>query len=244
MFHKLLPTIGFGWTTRTIGFLILATQILPIMCMRVRVLPAKSRSLLDLQAFLIPAYALDVFGFFIGFIGLYMPFFYAQVYAIQKHITNEDLAFYLLAIMNATSMFGRIIPNYIADRVGPFNVVIPFALVTGVLCYCFIAATSSASIIVLIAFYGFFSGTFVSLPPTIMMHLSHNARDKIGTRLGQSFACIALGVLIGTPIGGAILDKSGFTSVWVFGGSMLIASAVILFAARVSFKGWSLMVKA
>jgi predicted MFS family arabinose efflux permease len=244
VFHKLLPQIGFGWTTRVIGFLILGTMVIPNVCMRVRVLPAKKRSLIDLPAFKMPAYSLTVLGFFVGFMGLYMPFFYAQVYALQNRITDENLAFYLLAVMNSTSVFGRIIPNYIADTLGPFNVVIPCAFITSILCFCFISVSSSAGIIVLMAFYGFFSGSFVSLPPTMIVHLSLDAREKIGTRLGQSFACVAVGLLVGTPIGGAILDNSGFTSVWVFGGALLCASAVGLLAARVCYKGWGLMVKA
>ncbi|KAJ4305390.1 hypothetical protein N0V90_000921 [Kalmusia sp. IMI 367209] len=244
VFHKLLPQIGFAWTTRVIGFIILGTMVIPNTCMRLRVLPAKSRSLLDLNAFTIPAYAFMVVGFFIGFMSLYMPFFYGQVYALQTHITNANLGFYLLAIMNSTSVFGRIIPNYLADKLGPFNVIIPCALITGVLCFCFISVTSAAGIIVLMGFYGFFSGTFVSLPPTIIVHLSLNERGKIGTRLGQSFACVAVGLLVGTPIGGAILDRSGFWAVWVFGGCMLLASTVILGVARVCHKGWSLAVRA
>jgi predicted MFS family arabinose efflux permease len=209
--------------------------------MKVRVLPAKRRSLLDLRAFLIPAYTLQVFGFFIGFMGLYMPFFYAQVYALRNSITNPDLAFYLLAIMNSTSIFGRIIPNFLADKFGPFNVVIPCTLLSGILCFCFIEVKSSAGLIVLMAFYGFFSGTYVSIPPTIIVNLSLDAREKIGTRLGQSFGFVALGLLIGTPIGGAILDKSGFKAVWVFGGSLLIGSGVILICARGAFRGWGIV---
>jgi predicted MFS family arabinose efflux permease len=242
--HKLLPQLGFAWATRVIGFIILGTMIIPNVCMRVRVLPAKKRSLLDLPAFKKPAYALTVFGFFAGFMGLYMPFFYAQVYALQRHITNENLAFYLLAVMNSTSVFGRIIPNYLADFLGPFNVVIPCAFITSMLCFCFIAIDSSAGIIVLMAFYGFFSGSFVSLPPTIIVHLSLDAREKIGTRLGQAFACVAVGLLVGTPIGGAILDESGFSSVWVFGGCLLAASAVALVGARGLYRGWGVMTKA
>ncbi|KAH7078158.1 major facilitator superfamily domain-containing protein [Paraphoma chrysanthemicola] len=244
VFHKLLPQLGFAWTTRVLGFIMLATMIVPNICMRVRVLPAKSRSLLDLRAFLIPAYSLQVAAFFCGFMGLYMPFFYAQVYALQRHITNENLAFYLLAVMNSTSTFGRIIPNIFADKIGPFNVVIPCTLISALLCFCFIPLTSSAGIIVLMAFYGFFSGSFVSLPPTIVVNLSMDARDKIGTRLGQSFAFISLGVLIGTPIGGAILERGGFAALWSFGGSMLVVSGVLLVAARVSWRGWGVLRKA
>lgn len=238
MFHKLLPRLGFAWTTRILGFVILATMLIPNLVMRVRVLPPKSRSLFDLPAFLIPAYSIQVAGFFAGFMGLYMPFFYAQLYALQRHITNENLAFYLLAVMNSTSVFGRIVPNIFADILGPFNVVIPCCLVSAVLCMCFIAVDSSAGIIVLMAFYGFFSGSFVSLPPTVIVQLSGDAREKIGTRLGQSFAFVSIGLLIGTPIGGAILDNKGFDALWTFGGSMLFASAAFLIMARVAFKGW------
>ncbi|KAL5378822.1 hypothetical protein DPSP01_008862 [Paraphaeosphaeria sporulosa] len=241
VFHKLLPQIGFAWTTRVIGFIILATMLIPNAVMRVRVLPATSRSLIDVSAFRIPAYSLMVVGFFIGFMGLYMPFFYAQVYALTARITDANLGFYLLAIMNSTSVFGRIIPNYLADQLGPFNVVIPCTAISALLCFCFIATHNAPGIIALMAFYGFFSGTFVSLPPTIIVHLSLKERGKIGTRMGQSFGVIAVGLLIGTPIGGAILDRSGFWAVWVYGGVMLGASVGLLWAARVSHKGWGLV---
>jgi MFS family permease len=107
MFHRLLPSLGFGWTTRVLGFVVLGTMVVPNACMRVRVLPSKSRKLVDLEAFKIPAYAAQVVGFFCGFVGLYVPFFYAQVYALETRLADEDLAFYLLAVMNSTSVFGR-----------------------------------------------------------------------------------------------------------------------------------------
>lgn len=106
------------------------------------------------------------------------------------------------------------------------------------------AASSSAGIIVLMACYGFFSGSFVSLPPTIVVYLSTDARDKIGTRLGQSFGIVAIGLLVGTPIGGAIQEHSGFHDLWIFGGCLLFGSAALLVCARVAFKGWVLMAKA
>jgi MFS family permease len=254
VFHKLLPKIGFSWTTRVLGFIMLATMVVPNIFMRVRVLPAKKRSLFDLQAFTIPAYSLLTFGFFLGFMGLNMPFFYAQVYAIKERITNEDLAFYLLAILNSTSTFGRkstllttciiwltrssgILPNILADKIGPFNVVIPCMLISATLCLLFITVTAPAGIIILMAFYGFFSGTFVSLPSTIVIYLSGNARDKIGTRLGQAFSLIAFGVLIGAPIGGSILSNHGFDALWIYGGCMLFGSSAIVLASKFSWEG-------
>jgi MFS family permease len=107
VFQQVLPKLGFAWTTRVLGLILGVTMVVPNVCMKVRVLPAKSRSLIDLSAFKIPAYSLQIVGFFFGFMGLYIPFFYAQVFAVQEHITSEAMAFYLLAIMNGTSVFGR-----------------------------------------------------------------------------------------------------------------------------------------
>jgi MFS family permease len=186
VFHRLQPTIGFPWATRVIGFIALFGLAISNLTLRVRTIPDSRRKFLDLAAFKEPPYALFVLGTFLGFMGLYVVFFYVQTYAIQDNITNENMAFYLLSVLNAGSVFGRIIPNYIADRTGPLNMIIPCALMSGVLALCLIAAHSLAPVIVICALYGFFSGSFVSLPPTILVHLTAN-RAMIGTRMGMCF---------------------------------------------------------
>lgn len=243
VFHKLQSQIGFGWTTRVIGFIILATLFVPNTVMKVRVLPAQRRALLDLPAFKEIPYTLFVAGAFIGFMGLYMPFFYIQLYAIQGGITDTNLAFYLVAILNSASVFGRIVPNFVADKVGPFNVIVPCAIISGILCFCLIPISSVAALIVFCLLFGFFSGSFVSLPPTIIVVLSLHNRGKIGTRLGMCFAVVSVGMLIGAPIGGVILDAHGFTSVWVFGGVLMTTGGIIMGLSRGFKVGWSLAMK-
>lgn len=143
-----------------------------------------------------------------------------------------------------SNSFKGILPNLVADKLGPLNVVIPCTLISATLCLLYMTAISSARIIVLMAFYGFFSGSFVSLPPTVVVSLSMDARDKIGTRLGQSFAIVAFGVLIGTPIGGTVLEHGGFDALWIFGGCMLFGSAACLIMARWSWVGCRVMKRA
>lgn len=82
------------------------------------------------------------------------------------------------------------------------------------------------------------------MPPTIVVNLSTNAREKIGTRLGQSFAFVAFGVLIGTPIGGAVYEHRGFDALWIYGGCMIFGGGVMLIGARFSWAGWKLMKRA
>ncbi|KAK4980991.1 hypothetical protein LTR28_010007 [Elasticomyces elasticus] len=148
----------------------------------------------------------------------------------------------MLSIINAASIFGRIIPNYVADRTGPINMIVPCALISGIVSLCLIPVSSVASLVVLCLVYGFFSGTFVSLPPTIFVLLSPN-RGMIGTRMGMGFSVVACGLLIGTPVCGLILKASSFEYVWVFSGALTILGALSMAGCRVAQGGWSLMKK-
>ena len=244
IFYKLQPHVGFAWATRTLGFIALFTLGISNILLRVRVLPAARRKFLDPTAWKELPYVFFNLGSFFAFMGLYAPFFYVQSYVIQTGIMDPDLAFYLLAILNAASTFGRLIPNYIADRAGPLNVITPCAFMTGILQFCLLATHSRAAVIAIIALYGFFSGTLVSLPATIYVHLAGpKNRGKIGTRMGMGFAFVSIGMLVGTPITGAILDASGFNYVWIFGGTLSTFGAIFTMLCRFAQGGWKLRKK-
>ena len=109
---------------------------------------------------------------------------------------------------------------------------IPALAITTLLAYCWVATQSTSGIIVLSAMYGFFSGGFVSLVPVVMMTITTDFRE-FGTRLGMCFALESIALLIGTPVGGAILNKTGsYLGVQLFCGSCLAACAVILSIVR------------
>jgi MFS family permease len=120
----------------------------------------------------------------------------------------------------------------------------PCALLTGILSLCLIAAHSTASVVVIIALYGFTSGTFVSLPPTVFVALTTN-RALTGTRMGMGFAFASFGMLMGTPISGAILDSTGgkFEYVWIFGGTLTVVGSLFILACRVAQGGTKLIKK-
>src|SRR5438046_93695 len=113
--------------------MILGTLAVPNIVMRVRILPPARRKIIDWAAFKEAPYTLFMVGGFIGFMGLYPPFFYVQLYSLETGITGTALSFYLLSILNATSVFGRILPNMLADRWGPLNVIVPCAFLTGMM---------------------------------------------------------------------------------------------------------------
>ncbi|KAK0647956.1 Aspyridones efflux protein apdF [Lasiodiplodia hormozganensis] len=242
IFTRLQPQIGFAWATRVMAFIMLGTMAVAVAVMRVRVLPPQKRRLVDLPALKEVPFLMFSIAEFLGFMGMYIPFFYVQSFAIENNIMSSDLAFYMLSILNAASAFGRIIPNFIADKTGPLNILVPCCAVSALLAFCWIAIDSTAGVIVFAVLYGFFSGTFVSLPPTTVVSLSPNL-GVVGTRMGMSFSFAGFGILVGNPVAGAILKDHGWLGVQVFCGVMVIAAAACCVVARFA-KAPALMSKA
>ena len=107
MFERLIREVGFPWAVRILGFTAMATLIIPIVVMKMRVKPGKVRAIIDLTAFTDWPFMVFVLGSLIGFIGLYVGFFYTSYYGQATGVTNATLSFYLVPILNAGSVFGR-----------------------------------------------------------------------------------------------------------------------------------------
>jgi MFS family permease len=115
--------------------------------------------------------------------------------------------------------------------------------ITSILAFVWIRVHTVPGIIILSVFYGFFSGGFVSMPPVVMAYMTPDVRD-LGTRLGQVFAVTSIGLLIGTPIGGAILSSTGgYLGVQLFTACCLISSAVLMATLRLVRSGPHLIAK-
>lgn len=232
MFNQLQQKVGFPWATRAIGFLCFGTVCISFSIMRIRFPPKEKRKLYQLSAFKDPGYCIFCAAMFFGFLGFYNFLFYVQSYAIDTGIVDSSLGFYLLSMLNAASTFGRILPNFIADHTGPLNMLTPAVTITSILAFVWISVHTVPGIIILSVFYGFFSGGFVSLPPVVMASMTPDVRD-LGTRLGMVFAITSIGLLIGTPIGGAILsDTNKYLGVQLFTACCLVTSAVLMGTLR------------
>lgn len=123
-FYKLIDQIGFAWGVRVLGFIALATLLVPIFCMRQRVKPTTKRALLDISAFTDPLWVSFVVIGTIGFIAVYTVIIYLSFYAQAAGITSTEMAFYLVPILNAGSVIGRVLPNVLGDMYGSLNVMV------------------------------------------------------------------------------------------------------------------------
>ena len=125
IFTNLINRVGFGWTVRTIGFVALGSLLIPLCLSRMRARPPAVRKLIDVSSFTDGPFMVCVLGCFLGYAGNYVAFFYTSFFGRENGWMSESLSLYLVPILNAGSAIGRIFPNWLADNIGPINVVIP-----------------------------------------------------------------------------------------------------------------------
>jgi MFS family permease len=220
----------------------LGTLSIPIAVMRAKSFPATRRPFFDTKILSEAPYVLFTIGGFFGFMGLYIPFYYISTYSIDHNIMSSNLGFYLLTILNASSFFGRIVPNIFSDKIGPLNVMMPFSIFCGIIAFSWTSMHSTGPVIVFCIFYGFFSGTWVSIIGPALATLSPDLA-LVGTHMGMSFAFAALGLLIGNPVAGVLLDGAGWIGPAAFCGAANILAGLCILGARWWKVGWKVRIK-
>lgn len=242
LIRDLSSRVGFAWMVRIAGFLALFGLLVSCLVMTVRTLPANRRKLIDWSSFRDIPYLLFNIGMFLCYLGLYTPYYYVQSIASQNNMVATNLVFYLLPIINACSTIGRLVPGYVSQFVGSFNILVPCSAISGILILCLLAVQSQGPMIAFCALYGCFSGSFVSLSGPVLVCLSPHP-GVIGTRMGMCFTILSIALLIGTPISGAILDSSGAKSTWIYSGCLTLVGGMILVIARMVKVSWKVWMK-
>ena len=222
--------IGFGWGVRIVGFGMLAALVVSCILVKER-LPPRHGAFFIPSAFLQPSYALVVAGLFLLMWGVFLPFFFLTGYALAEIHMDSDLAFYLISILNGTSLFGRLFFGASSDKIGLKNGLTFVGFVNGILILCWTTTSTSAGLVVWTAIFGFFSGGIFALFPAAIASVVPNPQ-MIGTYIGQAITVASLAALTGSPIGGALVTKYGFFDATVFAGISMLAGGALILAAR------------
>ncbi|EJT82549.1 hypothetical protein GGTG_02522 [Gaeumannomyces tritici R3-111a-1] len=241
--RQLLPTVGFAWTTRVVGFVNLACLVTAAALMRPRLPPRTSGPLIDPTALRDPVYLLLITGLFFLLWGMYYSFYYIASFGTQILHMPYSTASLTVIIVNAAGLPTRLTTPFLAGRFGCINVVLPSALLVALTATCWLAVTNTVGYFAFAAAYGLANGAFHCLMPTVIASASPRL-DMIGTRLGMAFAVIGVATLTGPPLGGALQGAMGgsFTgaSIWAAAGAFV---CVALFSvARGVLTGWKLRV--
>ena len=245
MVETLLPRIGFPWAMRALGFLMLGITTLNVAIMRTRLPPRRSGPLLEVSAFREIPYSLFALGMFLMFWGQYFGYFYIGSFGRDViHLTQAD-SINLVLIMNGVGFFGRLIAGYISDRwCGPFNYVIPCAMVTGIILYCWAAVRSHEAMLAWSVLYGWFTAGMQGLFAAMIAGLTTDLK-RTGVRMGMIFSITSIAVLTGPPLGGALIqrDSGKYPKAQMWAATVILAGGLVLVGARISKTGFKLMVR-
>lgn len=235
LLQGLLPKIGFAWTTRIIGFILLGLSIPANLLLRTRLPPSdKVISVIpDWSLFKDLKFTLTCAGVWFLEWGLFVPLTFVVSYAAD-HGQDATAAYILLVYLNIGSFFGRFLPGFVADRIGRFNVIIltiSLCVVT-VLAFWLPAGTNQAVLIVFVVTFGFASGSNLGLYPVCLGQLCSSR--EYGRVYSTSLMVGSFGTLSSLPIGGALRDVGNSEQGWL---ALILFSALSYAVALSCFAG-------
>lgn len=231
--RELVAQISFPWAVRVVGFIVFITSLIPVLVIKPLWLPTgdHKHKLFDKTIFEDRVFTFWSLVNVIGWIGLQVPLFYANIYGEEVIGISESNAFYLSAITGAGSLPGRIILALARDKVGPLWAYAISMAFAGVVALAWIGVTTYGGLIVVVLLYGFAYGGIASLPPSAIAALSTDM-STLGTRIGVSFSFAGIAMLVGPPIAGVIEQShAGFKGVFGFSGATVLAGSLLLFSA-------------
>lgn len=232
--RHLINVVGFGWAARIMGFICLATLSISVALAKPRLPPRGRGTFIEYSALAQPEFALYLAGLSVSMLGLYTFYNFVEEWAVSINLEIPGLPLvYLLPVLNAASIIGRLVPSYFSDYLGPLNTQTPALLLCGILVMSWLSVDSPGPLLALMVFYGFASGTVICMPPVAIASMTEDLRT-FGGRMGVMFLAISGTSLAGPPINGAIIQhaSSTYAGARIFSGTLLLVAAALLWAAR------------
>ena len=250
--QRLIVQVGFPWAIRISAFIALGTLSVSVTLMRQRLPPRRRGAFFEFRALKEPEFALYGIGMFFNMIGFYQFYNFVQSWADASNLSMHGLKpIYLLPIMNAASIPGRLLPTILSDTIGPLNVQIPAVLISAILMFAWLAVSSLRSLLIVTILYGISSGSFIALPPAAVASLTKDMRffggrtcshfllrataANIIPGMGVVLSFMSLGSLIGGPSVGAIIQSGkgeNYDSARVFAGTALVLGGCLVSVSR------------
>ncbi|KIK46493.1 hypothetical protein CY34DRAFT_9634 [Suillus luteus UH-Slu-Lm8-n1] len=230
--QNLIPSIGFKWTVRVFGLILMATLGTANVLLKRRLPPVNVHGgLFNLKAFRNKAFTIYCISGIMILLGFYTELTYLSVSAVAIGV-SKDFSFYILAIANAASAL-RMSFGLMSDKFGAINTMGVFTTMTGIATITWPFAKNESQLITIATIYGFSLGAYTSLysAPLVAMGQMEDA----GRRVGMFMSLIAFGGIAGPPISGAISTATGgFVAAGYYSGKcgIIIFGVALLFVAR------------
>ena len=199
MLQKLFPAVGFAWSTRILGFLLVILLLIANLLVRSR-LPRREIGswkmiLPDLTVFKDLPFAFLTLGIFLMEWGIFVPLTYISSYVVHNGHSSA-FGFQILAIMNVGSLFGRLFAGMVADVIGRMNTLILSIFMCIVCCFALWlpAGESTAIVVTFAAIFGLVSGSNLSLSPVCVGQMCKT--EHYGQYYATCWMLVAFGYVV------------------------------------------------
>lgn len=247
MFQQLLPSIGYAWTMRALGFLILGCLVICNILARPRLPPLRTGPFLELAAFTEAPYTLFAIGVFFIFWGVYFASYYLGSFGVEVIKVSQGESINQLMVLNGVGIIGRTVPAYVANHyTGPMNTLLLVTIATVVCVYAMIGVTSLGGLYAWTVVYGIVGNAVQGMFPVCLSILTTDIdQKKAGVRMGMGFTIVSFAVLTGPPITGALIttQNGSYVGAQAFAASSMLLGFFLLCGARFAMTGRVLMLK-
>ena len=219
----------FGWR-ETYRVFAVASAIALLLCAAAAKRPPAGipRSEGDASPIRTPAFtAMYVSGLFIS-LALFLVFIFLVPFA-EEHGAGKVAAAALVGVVGAASIGGRLGLGLLADRLGSIRMYRLCFFVMAASYVLWLTTTAYAVLFVFAIVFGVAYGGFIALSPAVMAELFGTA--GMGRVVGVLYTSAGFGALVGPPIAGLIIDRTGSYR-WAIGVAMALA-----------FVGWAVLLR-
>ncbi|KAI9894128.1 MAG: hypothetical protein M1814_003982 [Vezdaea aestivalis] len=233
MFDKLLPQVGFGWAIRCIASYIGVVSVVALLCFKQVRKPNKQAKFIDRDALKSVPFWTYAGSMFFVYLALFFGYYHITPYARLVVKIPREQGNFLLLTMNGVGAIGRIISGIAADRwMGPLSVMLVFTSVSGLLLFIMIAVKDLAGLWAFAVIYGIFAAGVQSLFPNALATFATDI-SKRGVWTGMTCFLVGIAALIGPPLEGLLVNKTGYMAAQIFAGcSFMIGTAGLVWTRQ------------
>lgn len=164
---------------------------------------------------------------FVASYGYWVPFVHIVPYARDQGLTATDAAL-LVSVMGVFNIVGRVVLGAIADRLGRRRMLQISVGAMSVAVLFWPVASTKGGLLLFVAAYGFFAGSFISL--LFALTADYFGVERLAGVTGLLNSGAALGTLVGAPVSGALFDATGsYTLAVILAGASMALGAAVLF---------------
>ncbi|RYP17210.1 hypothetical protein DL765_004666 [Monosporascus sp. GIB2] len=157
--QQLPSKVGFPWTMRIMGFIMLFNAVIMLIWARSRLPPRPRGPLIEWAAFRELPFTLYTIGVFCLLLSVYLIYNYINHYGETVVGMDRGASLTPLFIANAMGLPGRLVPGMLSDAYfGPFRTLVPLAITSGILYFGWIGIRDSGSLFAFAVLEGFING--------------------------------------------------------------------------------------